>query len=123
MIDIFGPYVIRGEVNKRSSKKVYGVIITDLVTCDVYIDIATDYSTESFMLVFRCFMAMHGYPKIIYSDRGNQLSCASDELKATAKDFDWERVESFGYDKGLTWKFSPADSMAEWVLRIFNKIG
>ena len=32
MIDIFGPYVIRGEVNKRSSKEVYGVIITNLVT-------------------------------------------------------------------------------------------
>ena len=110
MVDLFGPYVIRGEVNKRSSKKVYGVIITDLLTRAVYIDVATDYSTDSFLMVFRRFVSIHGYPKIMFSDRGSQLSCASEELKLIACDFDWDRVESYGFDKGLIWKFSPSDS-------------
>ena len=46
----------------------------------------------------------------MFSDRGSQLSCASEELKSIAFDFDWDRVESYGLDKGLTCKFSPADS-------------
>ena len=32
MVDLFGPYSVKGEVNKRSTMKVYGVIITDLLT-------------------------------------------------------------------------------------------
>ena len=50
MVDLFGPYRIRGEVNKRSSRN--GVIITDLLTHTVYIDVATDYTTDSFLMVF-----------------------------------------------------------------------
>ena len=110
MVDLFGPYTIRGEVNKRSSKKAYGVIVTDLLSRAVYIDIASDYSTDSFLLVFRRFVSIHGCPKVVYSDKGSQLSCASEELQAIARDFDWEKIESFGYEKGLSWKFSPGDS-------------
>ena len=110
MVDLFGPYTIRGEVNKRSSKKVYGVIVTDLLSRAVYIDIASDYSTESFLLVFRRFVSIHGYPKVVYSDKGSQLSCASEELQAISRNFDWGKIESCGYDKGLSWKFSPAES-------------
>ena len=32
MVDVFGPYTVRSEINKRSSRKVYGVIITDMLT-------------------------------------------------------------------------------------------
>ena len=31
MFDLFGPYTVRGEVQKRTSGKAYGVIFTDLV--------------------------------------------------------------------------------------------
>ena len=46
MIDLFGPYIIRGEVNKRTSITVYGILITDLLTRAIYVDIATDYTTD-----------------------------------------------------------------------------
>ena len=52
-VDIFGPLSIKGEVNKRSSGKGYGVIFTCLLTRAVYVDIATDYSTDAFLLVFK----------------------------------------------------------------------
>ena len=32
MVDLFGPYVVRGEVQKRASGKACGVIFTDLVS-------------------------------------------------------------------------------------------
>ena len=41
---LFGPFHLKGEVNKRSTGKGYGVIFTSLVTRAVFIDIATDYS-------------------------------------------------------------------------------
>ena len=88
----------------------HGVIITDLLSRAVYVEIASEYSTESFLFVFRRFVSIHGCPKVVYSDKGSQLSCASEELQAIARDFDWEKIESFGYEKGLSWKFSPGDS-------------
>ena len=66
MIDMFGPYLVKGEVNKRSNMKVYGVIITDLLTRAVYIDLAADYSTDKFLMVNQRFTAMHGCPSVIF---------------------------------------------------------
>ena len=101
---------MRGEVNKRSSRKVYGGIITDLVVRAVYVDVAIDYSTDSFLMVFRRFVCIYGYPSVIFSDNGSQLVRASQELKSTLSSINWNSVKSFGCDKGLTWKFSPPES-------------
>ena len=67
----------------------------------LYLDVTTDYSTDSFLLAFRRFVTIQGYPKIMYSDRGSQLLCSSDELERNAADFDWERVEALVTIKGL----------------------
>ena len=42
--------------------KVYGVLITDLLTQAIYVDIAADYTTDCFLMVFRRFVCLHGYP-------------------------------------------------------------
>ena len=93
MVDLFGPYSVKGEVNKRSTMKVYGVIITDLLTRAVYIDLAASYSTDSFLMVFERFIAIRGYPAIIFSDKVSQLVGAAQALEAVISDFDWERIE------------------------------
>ena len=51
-IDLFGPYKIRDEVKKRTTSKAYGVIFNCLGTRAVYLDIAADYSTDKFLMVF-----------------------------------------------------------------------
>ena len=38
LVDLFGPYAIRGEVQKRTTGKGYGVIFTDLVSRAVHIE-------------------------------------------------------------------------------------
>ena len=38
MVDLFGPFSIRGEVQKRVTGKAYGVIFTDMVMRAVYIE-------------------------------------------------------------------------------------
>ena len=47
---------------------------------------------------------------IIFSDRGSQLVSASEELKSVANNLDWDKIEKFGCESGLNWKFSPPDS-------------
>ncbi|XP_071954191.1 uncharacterized protein [Antedon mediterranea] len=97
-VDLFGPFTTRGEVNKRARGKAYGVVFDCFVTRAVYIDIATDYSTDAFLQVFRKFVSLRGYPKEVYSDAGTQLSAAAKQLK------------SFGVNHGTTWKFSTPDA-------------
>ena len=49
MLDLFGPYEVRGEVQKRISSKVYGVIFTDIVSRAVHIEPCYGYDTSHFM--------------------------------------------------------------------------
>ena len=109
-IDLFGPFWLKGEVNKRSSGKGYGIIFTCFVTRAVYLDLATDYSTDGFLVTFRRFVTIRGYPRKIYSDRGSQLIAASKELRAMFKHLDWDRLKGVSVENGLEWVFSPAEA-------------
>ena len=42
-IDYFGPFIIRGKVQKRTRVKAYGVILTCINSRAVHVDIAPDY--------------------------------------------------------------------------------
>ena len=59
-LDYFGPYIIRGEVSKRSRGKVFGVIFNCLVTRSVYLDVTCSCSTDSFLKVMRRFISLRG---------------------------------------------------------------
>ena len=72
-LDLFGPFEIRGEVNKRSRGKANGVINNCLLTRAVHIDVAPDYSTDAFLQALRRFMSFRGSPINIYTDPGSQL--------------------------------------------------
>ena len=109
-IDLFGPFFVKGEVNKRSVGKAYGTIFTCLLTRAVYVDVACDYSTDAFLLVFRRFVSLRGYPSKIFSDVGSQLVSASKELQEMFNDFDWTRIQKECASQGLEWKFSPPEA-------------
>ena len=109
-VDYFGPMQIRGEVNRRSMGKGYGVLFTCLSTRAVFADVAHNYSTEGFLTVFRRFTCIRGYPAKMYSDNGKQFTAASKELRLTIKDLDWNRIREFGAEPGMEWHFSPGDA-------------
>ena len=109
-IDLFGPFDIRGEVNKRSTGKAYGVIFFCLPSTAVHLDIASDYSTNAFLMVFRKFVSIRGYPSSIYSDSGSQLVGASNVLKEISKNWDWSEINEFCCTRGINWNFSPGDA-------------
>ena len=109
-IDLFGPYRIRDEVKKRTTSKTYGVIFTCLGTRAVYLDIASDYSADKFLMVLRRFVPLHGYPCKLFSDNGTQLVAANKELSNITKNWDWNKLKGFGVTEGFEWIFTSADA-------------
>ena len=91
-----GPFTIKGEVNKRSRGKCYGVLFADLVSRAVHVDLAANYGTDKFLIVLRRFTSLRGFPKMFYSDEGPQLMAASKELKAAISELDLSEIRSFG---------------------------
>ena len=109
-IDYFGPFVIRGEVQKRVRGKCFGVIITCLSSRAAYVDVAEDYSTDGFLKVLRRFSSIRGWPTKIYSDNGTQLVGASNELKTIVKNIDWQKMKEYSHNNMTEWNFSPGNA-------------
>ena len=76
MLDLFGPYMDRGEVQKRTSGKAHGVMFTDLAMRAVHIDAVFGYDTSNFLMALSRFASIHGWLEKIYSDPGSQLAGA-----------------------------------------------
>ncbi len=88
VVDLFGPLLISGLVNKRSTGKVWGVIFVCTSTSLAHMEIGETYSTESFLMAVRRFMALHRVPKRFQSDQGTQLVAASKQMAT----WDWSAV-------------------------------
>ena len=122
-IDLFGPFHIKCEVNKRSTGKCYAVIFTCLLVRAVHLETAPDYSTEGFLFTFRRFTAIRVFPNKVYFDGGSQLVGAANELKTVFGHLDWDQIKASGTNKNLEWVFSPGeDPMVQWLLRRSNQI-
>ena len=100
--DLFGPVWIKDVVKKRVKMKCYGVLFTCLTTRAVYLDIASGYDTENFLLVLRRFITLRGCPSEVYFDTGSQLTCAGKEWKELFEKIDHSNVSAFGVAQGMT---------------------
>ena len=109
-LDLFSPFMIRGEVQQRTSGKAYGVIFSDLASRAIHIEPVFGYDTSSFILALRRFTALRGWPSKIYSDPGSQLTLAEKEVQKTWQSIDRERLMKTSTDNNLQWIFGPADS-------------
>jgi len=110
MVDLFGPYSIKGEVQKRVSGKGYGVIFTDLFSRAVHIEGVFGYDASSFLNSLFRFTSVRGWPEKIFSDPGTQLVGAANELKAIWENVDKDKVNKVAVENGTEWHFGPADS-------------
>jgi hypothetical protein len=57
-----------------------GVIFVCTLTSLANVEIGETYSTESFLMAMRRFMALHGAPRRFQSDQGTQLVAASKQM-------------------------------------------
>ena len=97
MVDLFGPFQVRGEVQKRTTAKAWGVIFTDLCCRAIHLEVVNGYDAQSFLLAFRRFASIRGWPAVMFSDPGTQLRASAD-------------VICHASENGTKWDFSPPDS-------------
>ena len=105
-LDMFGPFLIKDTVKRRTTTKTYGVLFTCLSSRASYIDLVEGYSTQDFLLTLRRFATIRGYPATIYSDAGSQLTAASREIQDMTKQWNVHELVNAGVNHGLTWKFT-----------------
>ena len=79
MVDLFGPYQVRGEVQKRTTGKAWEVIFTDLCSRAVHIEAMFRYDTSNLLLALSRFASIRGWPSKIFSDPGSQFTAANKE--------------------------------------------
>ena len=109
-LDYFGPYPIRGETNKRTRGRGYGLIINCLLTRAVHLDVVSDYGTSSFLMALRRFMSIRGSPKKVYSDQGTQLRAADKELKEVITSTNERELKEFSANHSFDWEFCAPDA-------------
>jgi hypothetical protein len=110
MVDLFGPYKVRGEIQKRTSGKAYGILFTDLVMRAVHVEAAFGYDTNSFLMALTRFASVRGWPDTLYSDPGSQLVGAERELRNIWQQLDQTALTRKGTENGMQWKFGAPDS-------------
>ena len=113
LLDLFGPFTIKDDCVKkgpRVHKKVWGVLVSCCSTRAVYLDVATNYDTESILHCIRRLQAHRGSVRVITSDPGSQLVGASNELREWRRGWSEEKLIEFGSKHGIEWRFIMANS-------------
>ena len=114
-LDFAGPIVVKGAVNSRANMKCWMLVYCCRSTKAVEILPTCGYSTQSFLLRHEEFVARHGAPQSIVSDRGTQLVSAglvlakkSSKAGDTPDELDWAQITS--KNQASNWHFVPIGS-------------
>ena len=84
VIDYFGPINVKLTHRTRSNQamhKRYGALFTCLTTRAVHLELASDLSTDIFILALRRFIACRSKPKKILSGNGTNFIGADRDLR------------------------------------------
>ena len=133
-IDYFGPMLIK--YGRRARTKAYGIIFTCLTTRAIYIDLATDISTDKFLLAFRRFISNFGQPEKVISDNGSNFIGAKREItnlinRWKSGDEEAQKLNNICTQYTIQWTFSTplaphhngvVESMVKSVKSSINKV-
>ena len=128
-LDFAGPLIIKGAVNARASMKCWILVYCCRSTKAVEILPTCGYSTQSFLLRHEEFVARHGPPQSIVSDRGSQLVSAGLVLAkkkdvVSPSEWDWSQITR--KNQASNWHFVPIGSphfngLPESTVKILKK--
>ena len=108
-MDLTGPYACKSDVIARATKKTWVVIIEDVNSGAVHLDVVSDYSTDAVLCSLRRFFSLRGRPGVIHTDPGSQLESASGKLESW-----WNKMQKslreFSSSRNFSWIVSPPDS-------------
>ena len=108
-LDLFVPFVCRSDVNKRSTMKVWGMVVVDKNSGAVHCDVVMNYSVQKTLKTLRRFAALRGWPSHISSDPGSQLESASGKMESW-----WNvmrnQLADLASSSNFKWSISPGNS-------------
>lgn len=130
-VDLFGPYLVKDEVKKRVTMKVWGVVFCCMASRAIHTELASAMSTEAFLLAYQKFSAVRGHPRKVWSDPGTNFIGAKPVLADLNQFLDSQNkgaLEETAARNGTAWewKIHPADSphrngAAEVAVRIVKR--
>ena len=114
-VDLAGPYKIKADMRRRSSRhddgrvKVWVVVFVCSCTFAVKLFLSRYYSVEGFLQTWAQHISDWCEPDLVYSDRGSQLKSAAGGLDPgdSEDEVDWSTVSR---KTGVKWLFTPAQS-------------
>ena len=120
-LDLLGLVTVKAMVNKRSWMKVWPLLLMCQMSGAIHLEVMHDYSTVAFLLQWWRFIAVHGCPAVVVSDRGSQLTSKENEAN-----MDWRSIEESGTSNETGWDFMPVgcqyrNRLCEWRVAIIKK--
>lgn len=114
-VDLFGPYLVKDDVKKRVSMKVWGVVFCCMASRALHIDLVSSMFTDSFLMAYQRFTAIRGHPLKVWSDPGTNFVGAKSllgDLYAFLEGQDRASLEEYAARNGTNWAWRvlPADS-------------
>ena len=106
-VDVFGPFTINEGVTTRrkgSTKKVWALLLTCLVSRAIHIEPLPALDTSSFINALRRFFAVRGNCKLLRSDQGSNFLGALNQLDSTIS---LAAVQSELVSKDCRWELNP----------------
>ena len=108
LVDLFGPFMIKDMIKKRTKMKTWGLVATCATTRAIYLDLVDGYSTDAFLQTLRRFVAIRGCPSKFISDPGSQILSVT-KCKEGSKD-NWSDAKKWALSNEIEWEVIPADS-------------
>ena len=94
--------------NARSKLKTWPIVLCCMNTGALHIELSHSYGSESFITCYDRFVSLRGTPSAVYSDRGSQLTKASDiNTEENSVNWNWKAVKERSARQGTTWRFCP----------------
>ena len=112
-LDYMGAITVKAMTNKRAEMKTFPLIFVCVNSGAVHVQLAADYSTQSFMLEFNHFMALRGPPSYVRCDMGSQLTAAVSKVEdGDMPRFKWKEIRLLCINYGT--EFSQCYTQAQW---------
>ena len=130
-LDFAGPCKVKGIVNPRTRLKCWIAVYCCRATKAVDLYAVCGYDTQSFLTKHEEFVARHGAPNSVVSDRGTQLVSAgkvlaqkSADSKNTPVNWDWAKITK--ENAASNWIFAPIGSphyngLPEATIKVLKK--
>ena len=105
-LDYCGPFTYYQD---KTPKKCYILVISDLVSRYINLEICSDMTTATFINALRAYFAQNGLARQLFTDRGTNFLGAESTLRRTLRSLDWSEIRDMKTPQGgFDWVFSTA---------------